>query len=215
VQWTPTEDQGPAVTNIVIEITDDGSPSQSITQTIPITVNEINSAPVIDPIASQTMAAGGTLRFTVTAKDADIPVQALAWKLVDPSPAGAVIQESTGLITWTPTSTVAVPSTNTFTLTVTDNGQPALSDAKSFTVVLMAAGSEIKILSVSRPANGSITIKWTAAAGSVYQVQYKTNLTESMWQNLPDNVIASSSTAEKTDTISGAARRFYRIVKTQ
>src|SRR6185369_9557928 len=47
---------------------------------------------------------------------------------------------STGALTWTPAETQG-PSTNTISVRVTDNGNPALSDTKSFTVVVNEVNS--------------------------------------------------------------------------
>src|SRR5437773_9225305 len=45
--WTPTEAQGPASTPITVRVTDNGSPALSSFETITVTVNEVNSAPVV------------------------------------------------------------------------------------------------------------------------------------------------------------------------
>jgi uncharacterized repeat protein (TIGR02543 family) len=65
---------------------------------------------------------------------------------------------------------------------------------------------------------GSATINWFAEMGSVYRVQYKTNLNAaSPWVDLSGDVIVSGPTAatiaSKTDpSLGNAARRFYRVL---
>jgi hypothetical protein len=59
----------------------------------------------------------------------------LTYRLVD-APPGASIDDN-GVITWTPAE-AQVPSTNTITTVVTDNGVPSLSATNSFTVVVNA-----------------------------------------------------------------------------
>ncbi len=60
---------------------------------------------------------------------------------------------------------------------------------------------------------GSITLTWSAAAGQVYQLQYKTSLSSTNWINLNNAITASSSTVTASDTIvPGPAQRFYRVV---
>jgi hypothetical protein len=65
-------------------------------------------------------------------------------------------------------------------------------------------------VSVTRSGN-TINLVWTAVSGSSYQVQYSTNLTSSVWNNLGGSVTASGSTASDTDTIGAGQKRFYRV----
>lgn len=57
---------------------------------------------------------------------------------------------------------------------------------------------------------GTLGLTWAAATGLVYQVQYKTNLTQAAWINLGKPVPATSNKLTVTDTIS-SPRRFYRL----
>src|SRR6185436_11574431 len=88
-------------------------------------VNEVNTAPAFAAIANQSVNEGGTLSFTIAASDADIPGNTLTYALTS-APAGATINSSSGLFTWTPTEGQG-PSTNLITVQVTDNGSPTLS----------------------------------------------------------------------------------------
>ena len=59
----------------------------------------------------------------------------------------------------------------------------------------------------------SINLTWSAAAGQIYQLQYKTDLSSTDWINLGGPVTASSSTMTVSDTIvPGSGQRFYRVV---
>ncbi len=61
---------------------------------------------------------------------------------------------------------------------------------------------------------GSMTLTWSAAAGQIYQLQYKTSLSSTNWINLGDAVTASNSTVAASDPIvPGPAQRFYRVVQ--
>src|SRR5438105_2758972 len=51
--WTPTEAQGPSVNSVTIRVTDSGLPARSATQTLNITVNEVNTAPVLAAIGNK------------------------------------------------------------------------------------------------------------------------------------------------------------------
>jgi hypothetical protein len=92
-----------------------------------------NTAPVLSTIADKTVNEGSLLSLTTSATDTDQPAQTLVFALEPGAPTGASIT-SGGAFTWTPTEAQG-PGTNTITVKVTDNGVPALSDTKSFTVV--------------------------------------------------------------------------------
>jgi hypothetical protein len=91
-----------------------------------------NRPPVIDPLSNWVLAPTDRLSFPVTASDPD--GDRLAFRLESPAPAGAAVTPE-GIFTWQP-GMVPVPSTNRMTVTVTDNGLPALSDQRSFTVIV-------------------------------------------------------------------------------
>ena len=57
---------------------------------------------------------------------------------------------------------------------------------------------------------GRLTLTWAARNGSNYQVEYKTNLTQSAWAVLA-SVTATNSAASTTDLLPATGRRFYRI----
>ena len=50
------------------------------------------------------------------------------------------------------------------------------------------------------------------AAGEAYQVQYKTNLTDAVWLNLPGNATFIGPTGYFSDSLPAPGQRFYRIV---
>src|SRR5204862_382186 len=125
ISWTPTEAQGPSTNAVSVSVTDNGVPALSVTNTFPVTVNEVNLAPVLTVPADQTMAEQTTLNVSASATDADIPANSLTFALVS-SPAGLTINPASGAISWTPTEGQG-PSTNVVSVSVTDNGVPALS----------------------------------------------------------------------------------------
>jgi hypothetical protein len=57
-------------------------------------------------------------------------------------------------------------------------------------------------------------ISWPLASGKSYQVQFKTNLTDSVWLNLPGNVTFIGATGYASDPSPAPGRRFYRVVLT-
>ncbi len=113
--WTPTEEQGPGTFNFAVRVSD-GSVFRD--QPVAATVNEVNVAPVLEPIPPQSVNTDALLTFTATAADADLPANALTYTLVG-APDGAAIDSSTGVFTWTPAEAQG-PGTYNFTAQVSD-----------------------------------------------------------------------------------------------
>ncbi len=55
-------------------------------------------------------------------------------------------------------------------------------------------------------------VSWPLAAGEAYQVQYKTNLTDAVWLDLPGNAAFIGLTGYLSDLMPATGQRFYRIV---
>ncbi|MBX3743862.1 MAG: putative Ig domain-containing protein [Verrucomicrobiae bacterium] len=139
IHWTPSEADGPGTYEIRVVVTDESpeavnATSLSVTNAFTLTVNEVNSAPVLPPVADRTVPEGTPLVVENIATDADLPPNLLTYSLVT-APPGAAISQS-GVITWTPTEAQG-PSVNLFVTVVTDNGVPALSATNSFTVTVI------------------------------------------------------------------------------
>jgi DNA/RNA endonuclease G (NUC1) len=114
--WTPTEAQGPATYNFAVRANDG---TANVDTNIAITVTEVNVAPVLAAIGSKTAFLGGTLTFTASATDADIPAQTLSYSITATAPAGAAINAATGAFSFTPAPEQA-GNTYTFDVVATD-----------------------------------------------------------------------------------------------
>jgi hypothetical protein len=133
--WTPNENQGPGNYPMTIRVTDDGLPSLSDAETITVTVNEVNTAPILNAIRDQTINEGATLSFNALASDSDVPAQTLTFSLDPGAPAGAAINPTTGAFNWSP-SEAQGPGSYPVTVRVTDNGSPNLNFAETFTITV-------------------------------------------------------------------------------
>ena len=205
--WTPTETQGPSTNTITIKVTDDGAPALSQSNSFTVVVNEVNRAPVLASIRNQVARPEIQLTITNSASDFDIPANRLTYSLDPGSPAGAEINPTTGLFTWTPIVD-QLPSTNIVTVRVTDSGVPSLSDAKPFTIVVVSP----PVIGGIDCSGDTVTITWSALPGIIYRVQFNSDPSESTWTNLPGDVTAQGSSAMKTDVIDGDPQRYYRVV---
>ncbi len=131
--WTPTETQDGTHTFDVV-VTDDGTPNLADSETVVFTINDVNSAPVLDPIGPQTGDELTPISFTASATDTDLPANTLTYTVTGTIPAGATIDPATGDFTWTPTETQ--DGTHTFDVIVTDDGTPNLTDSETITITI-------------------------------------------------------------------------------
>jgi uncharacterized repeat protein (TIGR03803 family) len=63
--------------------------------------------------------------------------------------------------------------------------------------------------------NRTLNLTWSADAGSVYQLQYNSDLSPGNWINLGSPVTAKGATLSATDPVANNPRRFYRVVLLQ
>ena len=92
-----------------------------------------NRPPVLASIPDQLADEGKALQFTASGSDPDSG-QTLTFALAN-APSGATINKDSGLFSWTPQPGQA-PTTNTATISVTDNGQPSLSASRTFNIIV-------------------------------------------------------------------------------
>jgi hypothetical protein len=126
--WTPTEAQGPSTNSVAVAVSDGFT---SVTNRVEVTVVEVNQAPVLSAVSAQAVNEKTALSLTLQATDADVPAQALRYRLVD-GPTGMTVSGA-GLLAWTPTEAQG-PSTNQVLVSVTDG---VLTATNAFTLVVL------------------------------------------------------------------------------
>ncbi len=158
--FTPTESQGGMVFNATITVTDNGANVANLTasETISITVNEVNVAPVLAAIGNQALDELTTLSFMAAASDADNPANALTFSLSGVVPAGASITPA-GAFSWRPTAAQG-PGVFTFDVVVTDDGMPNLSGRETITVAVNDSGTlTVEDVTVAEGGGLTFTVK--------------------------------------------------------
>jgi hypothetical protein len=158
--WTPTEAQGPGNYSIKVAVSDNGAPALFATNTLNLTVTEVNTKPLLSSIPDFVLPINVPLQFTATATDSDIPAQTLTFAL-DAPPQGATVDPVTGVFKWTPT-TAQGNQQYTLTMRVTESGAAALFDTRSFKISV--AGTPNTAPTIQSPPNQTI------AAGSTLTV---------------------------------------------
>jgi hypothetical protein len=165
---------------------------------------QTNTAPILSPIANQTVNVGQTVAFTASATDTDQPPQTLTFALLSGA-TNATLDASSGAFSFRPL-VMQANSTNNFTLQVSDNGTPSLSATQSFFVVvnpLSAPG-----ISTISFAGGQFSFSVSGQSGPDYAIEISTNLTQ--WSN----VFITNSPAlpfNWTDAPTNSPVRFYRV----
>ena len=132
--WTPAEIDGPGTFTFDVVVTDSGTPTLTDSETITITVDDVNNPPIIDPIADQTIDELIPWSVTVTATDEDGPANSVTFSLPDP-PAGMTIDPVTGRIAWTPSEEQG-PGLHVFVVGAADDGVPSVSSAATIRVTV-------------------------------------------------------------------------------
>ncbi len=122
----------PGAVRLFARASDDSSPAVISSGTTILTVLQANAAPILAPLANQTVRIGGSLTFVANAIDSDAG-QALRFSLAPGAPQGSAIDPATGAFSWTPTQSQG-PWTYSFTVRVTDNGSPSLTAEATFSV---------------------------------------------------------------------------------
>jgi hypothetical protein len=56
-----------------------------------------------------------------------------------------------------------------------------------------------------------VVLNWQGLAGQMYQIQYKTNLTDAAWLPLNSPAQGTGASLSLTNNLGGAPQRFYRL----
>lgn len=123
--WTPTEQQGPQLYTLAVEVFDANEPAQATQATFDIQVLEANRAPVWSDPGPQVIDEEVLWSKTFFATDPDWPANDLSYRAVS-LPAGAEWDAGTQTVRWQPTEEQGSGAYELI-LEVTDTGIPAQS----------------------------------------------------------------------------------------
>jgi hypothetical protein len=211
ITWTPSQTQSPSTNTITTVATsldnfDEINPQLSATNNFTVIVMEVNVAPILPAIPTQSVFAQTLLAVTNAATESNIHAT-LTYSLVNP-PAGASINGS-GVVTWTP-STAQSPSTNIITTIATaadslDSVHPSLSATNIFTIIVRPP---IIFTTATWLGNGQFQFSFNSFSGVYYTIQYSTNL--SNWSSLFE-LEADGASSMVIDPTASDAQRYYRV----
>jgi hypothetical protein len=128
-----------------------------------------NNPPSLTFIPDVIADVRSAVAFTALGTDNDLPQNQLVYSLGAGAPAGIRLNSTNGFFFWVPSRANAA-STNLITVRVTDNGAPALSGARNFTVVVkdyMEVSVGSAILEVGQQTNVTIDLASSTPLTSV------------------------------------------------
>jgi Bacterial Ig domain/Cadherin-like domain len=213
ISWTPSEAQGPGVYTLTTVVSDG---SLSATNSFNVTVNEVNTPPVLTLPPNTNIVELVSWSAVATAADSDIPANPLTFALVS-GPTGLTVATN-GLINWTPAQAQAL-NTYTVAVSVTDTNPPAvnaksLSVTNSFQITVNIASNDFRILSVTIT-NGIAQVTWTSISGDFYRLQYTDSLNSTNWNDVTPDIMATNQTTSTTNALGNSPQRFYRVMLVQ
>lgn len=133
--WTPSEEQGPGVYAVILEVSDMDEVSPTVTRReFIVTVTEVNSTPYFSCSLEREAIVGETLSLTtIKATDSDIPAQKLTYTLEGSAPNGLRFY-SNGDIIWTPSKEQI--GEHLLSILATDNGTPVKSGSATLKITV-------------------------------------------------------------------------------
>lgn len=201
ISWTPGAAQAGSH-NVTVRVTDSGSPALTADQSFPVDVAPLgNLEPTITSAPITTATVGVAYSYTVTATDADLPAQTLAFSAVT-VPAGMTINATTGVINWTPVA--GQVGQQNVTVRVTDNGVPVLFTDHAFTITVVANQAPVVVNDVYTVARNS---------GLVNVMPILSNDTDTTGGINPASVLINSMPTGWTRTVSGVTARYTKATQ--
>ena len=210
VSWLTGELHGPGIFTLPVTVIDGGVPSMSASASFSVRVNEVNQRPVLGSVLDQVVEAGSTLTVALRAVDSDLPAQNLRYSLEGSTPADARVDPVSGEVSWSPSSDQALGE-YPFQVRVEDDGEPALSMVRSFTVIVTEPTAEVKLVLVPSD-SGEIVFEWQYVPGVQYAIQWIDDVNSLEWNRL-GFVPGDGSVIRFSDSIADEAQRFYRVVR--
>ena len=208
LSWQPTEAQGPSTNRVRVEVSDGVA---AVAQEFEIVVQERNTPPTLAPVGTRRVSEGQRLSFQIRATDADLPAQALTYRLVS-GPVGLSVTTN-GVLSWLPTFEQG-PSTNRVRVSASD---PFGAVTQDFDIIVRDATPTAPEASLALvPGSGRAwNLHLRATAGVAFQVEQTTRLTGEGWTAVPGlGPVAGRGPAEPVVlplAEDASATRFYRV----
>ena len=116
-----------------------------------------NHPPALAPVANRTIDELVLFSFTNSVTDIEADNEQFTYTLDPGAPPGSSLDPVTGVFSWAPTEAQG-PGTNLITVRVTDDGNPPMSDAKSFLLAVNEVNSAPLLPSVTNRTVDELTL---------------------------------------------------------
>ena len=166
-----------------------------------------NSAPLLAAIANRTVHAGSLVVISNIASDADMPTNTLTYNLTSGGESGASINPASGRFTWQ-TRDADTDTTKNFSVSVIDDGTPALSNSRLFAISVVSR----PLITAISLTNDWVNVTWTTIPGDTYRLQFTTNLSTPNWIGVTQDVTATISNITHTNPFVPGTQHFYRVM---
>ena len=159
--WTPSELQDGSH-SIAVRVSDGSGGSAS--ETVVVTVSEVNEDPVLTLIGPKSVNELAVLTFTATATDDDTiggTADTLTFSLTGTVPTGATINSNTGAFSWTPTASQA--GVHTVTVQVADGS--GATDSEDVVVTVSDSNANPALAAIGpKSVNELVLLEFNATA---------------------------------------------------
>jgi hypothetical protein len=132
LKWSPSKDLPAGEYKVQVAAIASAAVDQRVNSELTLKLKNPNEPPKFKPLDAPKAWLGRPLTLTAAAEDPD-EKDRLRYRLTGTPPAGARINERTGQIDWTPSEDLAAGDYK-IEVTVTDNGEPPLSEKKTIDI---------------------------------------------------------------------------------
>jgi hypothetical protein len=165
-----------------------------------------NRRPIIEDVPTQVLIAGQELALDLTAFDLDWPPQTLTFLPPVNAPLGLALSPA-GQLRWQPLPSQA--GVYDLCVRVRDDGIPNLTATNCFTIIVHAPPQFRD--SAWDAHNGSLTLRWSAIPGKMYQLEASESLSAPHWQPVGAPVTATENHLEMQVYPPVGGQRYYRV----
>ena len=173
------------------------------------TLTVTNPGPHFSALPDYLINEGSNFVLNIGAFVSSVPTDVLTFSLGAGSPSGAALGSGTGLLTWEPLPNIA-STTNSITVTVTNNLVPPLGDATTFRVIVVA---KPRLLDIRETSEGLFDLKWRVHLGASYRLQYKDSLLDSEWTAAAADFAADATIISTVNDAGTNLHRAYRLLQ--
>jgi predicted outer membrane repeat protein len=204
--WTPSEAQGPGSYTVTFTATDDGVPPLSASETVTITVTEVNAAPELAVVEDRVVGPGTMVELLFQATDADLPPNLLSFTLLE-GPAEAELDPATGRFSW---SVPLADSGRSLTIRVSvhDDAPTPQAASRSFVVRVRDVRPAFAPNGAAMTAGGFV-LRFRGEPGLRFKLEGSEDLRE--WGEVGEVVVGAEGEGVAVDESPGAGHRFYRL----